>query len=110
VNYSDNPADVRVDFFKESGKYYFTERMRWLDYNATLIHDAFRESLIAHLRCDDGTRLRMAGMWAVCLDPYHKNAFPLMVKVSTDWLINKPADEKPSPIVDGLPPNYPRRY
>ena len=72
--YSDNPAMVRVDFFKESGKWYTTEAVEWLDYNGE-IFAAFEASLRHHL----GDRLR--GMWAICVEPYHARAFPLMVKV-----------------------------
>ena len=72
-NYTDNEYSVRVDFFRASGKWYETEAMIWLDYNSSDIIATFRESLNKHL---DG---RLEGMTAVCLKPYHKNAFPLMV-------------------------------
>lgn len=44
THYSDNPADVRVDFFKPSGKWYTTESVRWTGFwegNKQLIHKAF---------------------------------------------------------------------
>lgn len=74
MNYSNNPKMVRVDFFKESGKWYTTEEMEWLYYNGeNQIHDAFLWSLI---QAFNG---RYAGMTAVCLHPYHANAHPLML-------------------------------
>ena len=73
--YSDDPAMVRVDFFKDSGKWYTTEAVRWIGYDNPDIFGAFEESLAAHLKG------RLVGMWAVCAEPYHPRAFPLMVKV-----------------------------
>lgn len=88
MGYSDNPAMVRVDFFKESGKWYATEAVRWIgngfgrsyDEKVPLMHDQFRDSLLKHLETLDGN-MRLAGMWAVCLHPYHRDAFPLMTKI-----------------------------
>ena len=83
--FSTDPSMVRVDFFKPSGKWYTTEAVKWLDYGgsetsgqregAPSIHAIFRSSLDAHLRG------RMSGMIAVCLTPYHINAFPLMLPI-----------------------------
>ena len=75
MGYDDNPRMVRVDFFKPSGKWYSTEAIKWLSYDETQIHDAFREALRAEL----GGRL--SEMTAVCLHPYHVNEHPLMIKV-----------------------------
>lgn len=80
MGYCDNPAMVRVDFFKESGKWYTTESIRWLHYDHEDIHASFLESLREHLLQKDGTT-RLQGMTAVCLSPYHKNAFPLMKQI-----------------------------
>lgn len=80
MGYSDNPASVRVDFFKESGKWYCTEAVEWCGYDAALIHDAFRDSLRIHLTQEDG-RIRLEEMTAVCLEPYHEHAHPLMMRV-----------------------------
>ena len=73
MGYSQNPAMVRVDFFKDSGKWYTTEAVEWLDWGGELCR-TFQLSLKAHL----GGRLR--GMWAVCLEPYSDKGFPLMVR------------------------------
>ncbi len=77
MGYSADNSRVRVDFFRETGKWYTTEAVQWYGgyvQGATSIHDEFRESLKRHLQG------RLSGMWAVCLDPYHEHAFPLMVR------------------------------
>lgn len=79
MGYHDNPAMVRVDFFKESGKWYTTESVEWLDYSNPDIFLAFAKSLARHLW--DGKRVRLEGMQAVVLEPYHEHAFPLMMQV-----------------------------
>lgn len=77
MNYSDKPYQVRVDFFKPSGKWYETECMVWSGESSAdcNIVEEFKHSLQEHL---EG---RMKGMYAVCLDPYHENSYPLMVEV-----------------------------
>lgn len=73
MHYSDKPQMVRVDFFKESGKWYATEAIEWMHYSKMLIHDAFIRSLQAS--CNG----RFSGMTAVCLEPYHEHAHPIML-------------------------------
>lgn len=77
MGYHEDPAQVRVDFFKPSGKWYAAESMHWESYTGE-IHATFAANLKAHL----GGRL--AGMTAVCLKPYHEYAHPLMMKVPVD--------------------------
>jgi hypothetical protein len=73
---------VRVDFFKESGKWHDTVDMEWLYWEKeVLIHDAFLLSLRKKLLKEDGTYYE-EGTTAVCLEPYHESAHPLMIK---DW-------------------------
>lgn len=80
MGYSDDPAMVRVDFFKPGGKWYDTEAVRWTGaYNSLKrggqpAHEAFKTSLRDHLQG------RMREMTAVCLEPYHEHGFPLMIK------------------------------
>jgi len=84
-NYSDNPAMVRVDFFKRS-RWYTTEAVKWLDYHASPI-DGLIISLTAHLNG------RLGGMLAVCLEPYSELSYPVT------WLIphkERTDDEKPT--------------
>ena len=77
MGYCIEPEFVRVDFFKNGGKYYTTESIKFLHYNGD-IYDGFKESLIVHFKdCPN----RLQGMWAICLEPYHSNSFPLMVKL-----------------------------
>lgn len=80
-NYIEDPSSCRVDFFKESGKWYTTEAVKfvgaWAGSTDNLIHDAFRRSLREHFK-DRPDRLQ--GMTAVCLEPYHEHSHPLMVR------------------------------
>lgn len=92
-NYSENEGSVRVDFFKDSGKWHETvavdmrsfycgRRETAGDRPIYLLPDAVIEALRADLtmRRADGT-LRYAGCWAVCLDPYHEFSHPQMFRV-----------------------------
>jgi hypothetical protein len=73
---------VRVDFFREGGKWYTTEAIKFDRYHSTLegTFESPNETLKRCLREQLGDRL--SDMVAVCLEPYSKNAYPLMVK---DW-------------------------
>lgn len=74
MGYTTDDSMVRVDFFKQSGKWYTTESVKWVgDYNEG-IHSGFAESLRQHLG------ERMQDMDAVCLEPYHELEHPLMIK------------------------------
>jgi len=82
MGYTENPAMVRVDFFKPSGKWYTTEAVKWTgewEAKKQMIHEAFKQSLRNHL----GNRLRE--MNAVCLHPYHEYEFPLCIRKG-GWL------------------------
>ncbi len=86
MGYSEDPSMVRVDFFRESGKWYTTEAVKWLIWEGTpenLIYDAFREALKNHFKKTPG---RLDGMWAVCLKPWHEHKHPLMIKVQFSLL------------------------
>lgn len=89
MGYSQNAHDVRVDFFKPSGKWYETESVsfeglqwRGQDKEGNILQgvDSLRtvckKALRRHL---EG---RMKGMMAVILEPYHEFAHPVMIK---DW-------------------------
>ncbi len=80
MGYCDNPTYVRVDFFRNKGKWYATESVQWLSYDKSLIHDAFKEALRNHFK---DTPDRLSGMTAVCLEPYHQHSHPIMVK---EWV------------------------
>lgn len=88
THYSNNPADVRVDFFKASGKWYTTETVRWTGewkQDKGLIHEQFKKSLRDHFKDTPG---RLSEMDAVCLKPYHETAFPLQIK-SGGWNVTE---------------------
>jgi hypothetical protein len=81
-HYSDRPGHCRVDFFKPSGKWYTTEAVDFDDfYHEPLIHDAFHKALKKHFN----GMSRLAGMTAVCLEPYHEHEHPLMVTVKESY-------------------------
>lgn len=80
MNYSDNPAMVRVDFFKPSGTWYTTEAVQWTGAwvgKEQSIIDAFAKSLRDHFGIN---AKRLSGMDAVCLEPYHEHAHPIQIK------------------------------
>jgi hypothetical protein len=77
MGYSTDPEMVRVDFFKQSGKWYCTEAVRFYQYNESDIMYAFARALQEHM---GGDTERLSDMDAVCLHPYHKHAYPLMMK------------------------------
>ena len=78
MGYSDDPAMVRVDFFKPGGKWYTTEAVKWTGAwhgGGQEIHEAFAKSLRDHLLGD-----RLSDMDAVCLHPYHQYEHPIQIK------------------------------
>lgn len=80
MGYSENESDVRVDFFKPSGKWYTTESVRWTgewEGEKQLIHDAFAKSLRDHVKDNPN---RLDGMTAVCLEPYYEHSHPIMLE------------------------------
>jgi hypothetical protein len=65
-----------VDFFKQTGKWYTTEETLFNeDYHASPA-DELRKLLKKQLNG------RLQGLVAVCLEPYVKHSYPVMVK---DW-------------------------
>ena len=63
-NYSDKPSMVRVDFFKESGKWYTTEAIDMLEAwdSPLLIHEAVKQCIIKHLNSDNVTVTNLHSM------------------------------------------------
>ena len=88
MGYIDDESMVRVDFFKPSGKWYYTIGIKWLTYFSPnskhlgegkvglLIFDAFEEALKEAGEITDKDR---EGWFAVCLKPYHEHSHPLMI-------------------------------
>jgi hypothetical protein len=85
MHYSQRTNHVRVDFFKLSGKWYCTEEVEWTgEWEGTsLILREFAKTLKNHLLVREDNYYRLRGMYAVCLEPYHENAFPLMVRTDS---------------------------
>ncbi len=79
-NYSIDPASVRVDFFKKTGKWYATEAITWVVLGTwekpDFIFKEFKLSLREYL----GDKYQ--SMTAVCLEPYHPHTHPLLIR---DW-------------------------
>ena len=93
MGFSTNDKMVRVDVFKESGKWYLTTELFWDRYNSYIpeedqnnedlmagklvetIHDTFERLALKQFAG------RYQGMIAVCLEPYHEYAHPLMIRI-----------------------------
>jgi hypothetical protein len=90
MGYTDDESMVRVDFFKESGKWYTTEAVRWTGEwgGNSVIHEEFAKSLRDHFSKDVGSEKRLSEMDAICLYPYHKNKHPIQIKKG-GWLLYK---------------------
>ncbi len=74
-NYSDNPYMCRVDFFKPSGKWGYTEAVSFEGLgwdNGLLTSEVVAIAILRH--CGE----RMKGMKAVVLEPYCKHPYPIM--------------------------------
>jgi len=78
MGFNVDDAVCRVDFFKQSGKWYTTEAVRMINYDASPVEN-LKESLLEHFK--DAPE-RMSEMTAVCIEPYSKHSFPVMVR---DW-------------------------
>lgn len=90
MGYSENDGSVRIDRFKEHGKWYDTYAVdmsnHWNDRNEdgsyNLIHDALRDAIAADPRFGPqwvGGWLRQGG-FIVCLEPYHQQSHPITLK------------------------------
>ena len=82
-HYSNDPAMVRVDFWKTSGKWYTTEAVKQIagwQKESCLIHDGFAKSLRNHFK---DTPDRLSNMDATCLEPYHENSHPIQLKAGS---------------------------
>lgn len=81
MNYSNSPGHCRVDRFKSSGKWYDTISLDMNNdgYNDLDLYDHF----IKCLQDQHSSWLKESdGYWSiVCLEPYHKNSHPIMIKV-----------------------------
>jgi len=84
MGYTTDDSMIRVDFFKESGKWYTTEAVK-IEYPKRLgLTEVFAKSLKNHF-IKEGNPERLSEMTAVCLYPYYDDSFPVMIK-NGDWL------------------------
>lgn len=79
MGYHIDDSNVRVDIFKESGKWYTTIQLKWIGYNG-LLHDEFEESLKKQL----GDSRAYNRMQAICLHPYNANTHPVSILIDHD--------------------------
>ncbi len=92
-HYSDDPAMVRVDFWKSSGKWYTTEAVKWsgkwhgsikdgicTQQETQYIFDAFAQSLREYFKDNPD---RLSDMDATCLEPYHEHSHPIQLKAGS---------------------------
>lgn len=78
THYSQHPGMVRVDFYRPSGKWYMTEEMQMdRHYGDLSIYNAVEES-IKEAFPDTGMRW-LSQFIVVVAEPYHTNAFPVML-------------------------------
>ena len=75
MNYSDEVNNVRVDIWKESGKWYTTISLVWIEYHDGILNELFKEYL------DKQYPRSFKGMKATCLEPYHRNGHPISVTI-----------------------------
>lgn len=78
MNYSVNSSHCRVDIFKPSGKWYQTLVIDTEEYYYDLIHDAVEKALKDSLGKNHEEFHK--GWYGVCLEPYHENSHPVMLK------------------------------
>jgi len=83
MGYTTDDQMVRVDFFRPSGRWYTTEQLKWDRYftneedgSVELIMDTFDRCLVEQF-FDLYVKDRL---YAICLEPYHEHAFPLMLR------------------------------
>jgi len=76
MNYSSNEADCEVNFFKESGKWMYTESINFDEYYDKMNYPRdFKKFLESKL---DG---RHKGLIAVCINTYNSDEYPIMCKL-----------------------------
>ena len=83
MNYSQHTNHVRVDFFKESGKWYTTHEVEWKEsWEDPILTETFKRVLRRHLYDGAHKPYRLTDMIAVCLNPFHEKPWPLMQRIS----------------------------
>ena len=78
-NFTTDESMVRVDFWKESGKWYDTVALKWDRYSAKselngsieTVHETFKRCL------KEQFGQSYIDMRATCIEPYHENSHPV---------------------------------
>lgn len=80
MNYSDYPYQCRLDIFKPSGKWHMTTVIELDDglYHEPIIQNAVIKGIEKAMGV--GYIETHPGWSAVCLEPYHENTHPIMIK------------------------------
>lgn len=78
MGFTKNNNMVRVDFFRDTGKWYATNEMVWDRYHSTVNggFEYLQETFCRCLRQHFGEYYK--GMTAVCLEPHHEHSHPVM--------------------------------
>jgi len=80
MGFTEDETVVRVDFFKESGKWYVTEAVKWTgewESKKQLLQDSFTQSLRDHFQ---NNPQRLSEMDAICIHPYFEYSFPICIR------------------------------
>lgn len=72
---------VDVIFFKRSGEYYASEKVKWIG-GEDCVMDEFRNLLAEHFKGSN----RYKGMTAVCINPANINSHPVMINNLFEYL------------------------
>lgn len=82
THFSLNPGMVRGELFTENGKWKYTVQINMYDfYNEVDIYEAVVKAFRATPSSTTGVVEGITGYWLVVLDPYHRNAYPVMVRI-----------------------------
>lgn len=82
MGYSPNENDVRVDVFRPTGKHFAKFAVNMAGFYEHDSHDALRESLVRYCKESGYVNEVFNAMTAVCLEPYNRYPYPVMVRLS----------------------------
>lgn len=74
MGYAADEEMVRVDLFKDTGKWYTTVAIKWGDYTGYDLRSILKKLV-------NEQHIGYSGMYAVCLKPYSEFSHPIMVKL-----------------------------
>lgn len=79
MNYSNSPNHVRVDRFKSSGKWYDTFMLDMAKYYGNNAINPTPIDAVINALFQAGYDTNTRDMYYIVLDPYHANAYPVMI-------------------------------